>query len=392
MKVQTLVDVMKYIILLADGMADEPLPEYGNKTPIEMACTPHFDKIAREGAMGLVKTVPDSLEPASDVANLSLLGYDPEKNYTGRGPLEALSIGVPLADSDLAYRCNFVTIEKGVMIDSTAGHISNEEGAALIASISEGISDVSFYPGVGYRNLLILPGGEGAETEPPHNIIGEKIRNLLPVGKDATRLFECMEKAHDILKNHPINKARVEAGKAPANWIWPWNGGTRPQLKPFLEMFGISGGVISGVDLLKGIAIAGEMKPISVPGATGYLDTDYMAKARYALDELKDLDLVYVHVEAPDEAGHMGNLKEKITALERIDEMLGLFLSEFDGCIAVLPDHPTPVLKRVHTSDPVPFAIYGKEIDDTTCFSEKEAMKGAYGEITGPMFIPLLLR
>ena len=392
MKVQILLDVMKYVILLADGMADEPLPEYDNQTPIEIAYTPHFDKIAREGAMGLVKTVPDSLEPASDVANLSLLGYDPKENYTGRGPLEALSIGVSLTDSDIAYRCNLVTIENGTMIDSTAGHISNEEGALLIAALSEAISDVTFYPGVSYRNLLVLPNGKGAQTEPPHNIIGEKIHELLPAGKDAARLFTCMKKAHEILQEHPINKARVEAGKAPANWIWPWNGGTNPQLKPFSEMFGISGGVISGVDLLKGIAIAAGMKPISVPGATGYLDTDYMAKARYALDALKELDLVYVHVEAPDEAGHMGNAKEKIVALERIDEMLGLFLSEFDGCIAVLPDHPTPLLKRIHTSDAVPFAIYGKDLDETTCFSEREAAKGSYGEITGTMFMPLLLR
>jgi 2,3-bisphosphoglycerate-independent phosphoglycerate mutase len=278
------------------------------------------------------------------------------------------------------------------MIDSTAGHISNEEGVLLIAALSEVISDASFYSGVSYRNLLVLPNGKGAETEPPHNIIGEKIHELLPIGKDAARLFTCMEKAHEILQDHPINKARIEAGKAPANWIWPWNGGTNPQLKPFSEMFGISGGVISGVDLLKGIAIAAGMKPISVPGATGYLDTDYMAKARYALDALKELDLVYVHVEAPDEAGHMGNVKEKIVALERIDEMLGLFLSEFDGCIAVLPDHPTPLLKRIHTSDAVPFAIYGKDLDETTCFCEREAAKGRYGEITGPMFMPLLLR
>jgi len=383
---------MKYLILLADGMADEPLPEYGNQTPIEVACTPHFDRIAREGAMGLLKTVPDSLEPASDVANLSVMGYSPEENYTGRGPLEALSIGVSLAETDIAYRCNFVTIDSGTMIDSTAEHISNKEGAELIAAMSEAISDAKFYPGVGYRNLLVLPNGEGAETEPPHNIIGEKIRELFPIGEDSTRLFECMMKAHEILKNHPVNKARIKAGKAPANWIWPWNGGKTPHLRPFSEMFGIQGGVISGVDLLKGIAIAAGMKPISVPGATGYLDTDYMAKARYALDALKELDLVYVHVEAPDEASHMGDAKEKITSLERIDEMLGLFLSEFDGCIAVLPDHPTPLKKRVHTSDPVPFAIYGKDVDETTCFSEREATKGMYGEITGPMFMLLLLK
>jgi len=382
---------MKYIILLADGMADEPLPEYGNQTPIEVACTPNFDRIAREGSMGLVKTVPDSLEPASDVANLSLMGYDPEEHYTGRGPFEALSIGVSLAETDIAYRCNFVTIDNGTMIDSTAGHISNEEGAELIAAISEVVFDAKFYPGVGYRNLLVLPDGKGAETEAPHNIIGEKIRELLPVGEDSARLFECMMKAHEVLKKHPVNKARIEAGKVPANWIWPWNGGRCPHLKPFSEMFGIQGGVIAGVDLLKGIAIAAGMKPISVPGATGYLDTDYMAKARYALDALKELDLVYVHVEAPDEASHMGDVKEKIAALERIDEMLGLFLSKFDGCIAVLPDHPTPLLKRVHTSDPVPFAIYGKDVDETNCYSEREAVKGMYGEITGPMFMRLLL-
>ncbi|MDR2855851.1 MAG: 2,3-bisphosphoglycerate-independent phosphoglycerate mutase, partial [Methanomicrobiales archaeon] len=296
---------MKYVILLADGMADEPLPEYDNQTPIEIAHTPHLDKIARKGAMGLVKTVPDSLEPASDVANLSLLGYDPKENYTGRGPLEALSIGVSLVETDIAYRCNLVTIENGIMIDSTAGHISNEEGAQLIAALSA-ISEVHFYNGVSYRNLLILPNGKGAETKPPHNMIGKKIHELLPSGKDAKRLFTYMEKAHAILEDHPINKARMKAGKAPANWIWPWNGGKSPQLKAFSEMFGISGGVISGVDLLKGIAIAAGMKAISVPGATGYLDTDYMAKARYALNALKELDLVYVHVEAPDEAGHMG--------------------------------------------------------------------------------------
>jgi 2,3-bisphosphoglycerate-independent phosphoglycerate mutase len=381
---------MKYIVILGDGMADDPLAELGGKTPLEYARTPHMDRIAREGMMGMIRTIPEGYEAGSDIANLGILGYDPRSCYTGRGPLEAASMGIDLAPDDIAYRCNLVTIRDGVMADFSAGHISSMEGKNLFATLAEHIPSVPIYPGVSYRNLLIVRGGDGATTYPPHDIVGEQIDPYLPAGRDAKVLLACMEKSRKVFSNHPVNLARISRDQPPATQIWPWSGGSRPTLTPFRNLFGKEGGVISAVDLLQGIARLAGMEVIKVPGATGYLDTDYQAKAAYTLDAINHLDFVYVHIEAPDEAGHLGSAHEKVTAIERVDELVGTVMNEFSGIIAVLPDHPTPVRIKTHTREPVPFAIWGKGSDATRAFSEKEGSRGVFGTIDAPSFLPLL--
>jgi 2,3-bisphosphoglycerate-independent phosphoglycerate mutase len=381
---------MKYLLLLGDGMADEPLPELGGKTPLEYARTPHMDRIAREGACGLLSTVPAGFEAGSDIANLSILGYDPARYYTGRGPLEAASLGIRLSDEDVAYRCNLVTVEQGILQDFSSGHISSPEGSALFASLSTSIRGVSLYPGMSYRNLLVVPGGGGAVTTPPHDIVGREITPYLPTGPDAPLLRRAIEESARILADHPVNRDRIRAGKSPATLIWPWSGGRKPLLPAFREKYGLSGGMISAVDLLNGIATYAEMKVIRVPGATGFLDTDYQAKARYALEALNDLDFVYVHVEAPDEAAHMGDLKEKIRAIESFDGVVGTVLAHFDGVVAVLPDHPTPIHLKTHTRQPVPFAVRGKARDTCRCFSEREAAHGSLGTMSALDLLPYL--
>lgn len=382
---------MKYVIILGDGMADEPLAELGGKTPLEHAKIPNMDRIAREGRSGVLKTVPDGFEPGSDIANLSILGYDPRTSYTGRGPLEAANMGVTLQDGDYAYRCNLVTVRDGAMEDFNAGHISSAESAGLLRDLGDGApGGVTFYPGVGYRNLMVIPGALGAETTPPHDIVGQSIDDYLPRGQDAEILLGCMKRSEEIFANHPINQRRLQEGKFPATGIWPWSGGGKPSLEPFYEKYSLIGGMISAVDLLNGIAHLAKMEVIHVPGATGFLDTDYKAKAKYAVDALDHLDFVYVHVEAPDEAGHMGDIEEKIRAIERLDESIGIILDRPDTTIAVLPDHPTPVLSKVHTADPVPFAILGKGCDSVSGFSESEAASGSFGLLQAPEFLPLL--
>jgi len=381
---------MKYIVILGDGMADEPLTELGGKTPLEYARTPHMDSIAREGMMGMIRTIPEGYEAGSDIANLGILGYDPRSCYTGRGPLEAASMEIDLATDDIAYRCNLVTVMDGLMADFSAGHISSSEGKALFSTLAEHIPSIGLYAGVSYRNLLVVRGGEGATTWPPHDIVGEKIDPYLPAGKDAPTLLKCMEKSRDIFSDHPVNLARIARGEPPATQIWPWSGGKRPSLTPFRSLFGKEGGIISAVDLLRGIGMLAGMEVIQVPGATGYLDTDYQAKAEYALDAAKYLDFVYVHIEAPDEAGHLGSAPEKVKAIERVDDLIGTIMRNFFGVIAVLPDHPTPVRIKTHTPDPVPFAIWGKGTDGTLAFSEKEGSEGGCGTINAPRFLPLL--
>ncbi|MBR1369141.1 phosphoglycerate mutase [Methanocalculus chunghsingensis] len=380
----------KFLLILGDGMADEPLRELGGLTPLEYAKTPNMDAIAREGRMGSLRTVPHGYEPGSDVANLSVIGYDPVNCYTGRGPLEAASMGVTLAPDDIAYRCNLVTIQDGIMEDFSAGHISSEEGRALFEALADALPEIDLYPGVSYRNLLIAHRSEGATTVPPHDIVGEDVASSLPKGPDAELLRRCMEVSREIFAGHPVNQKRLERGLRPATSIWPWSGGKTPSLLPFYMKFGLKGGIISAVDLLFGIARLAEMEVIRVPGATGFLDTDYEAKIRYALDALKSLDFVYVHVEAPDEAGHLGSIEEKVRAIERLDEVIGIALDEFDGTIALLPDHPTPIHLRTHTADPVPFAILGKGKDRTERYSEREAKKGSLGLMRGPDLLPLL--
>ncbi|MDD1727666.1 MAG: cofactor-independent phosphoglycerate mutase [Methanospirillum sp.] len=383
---------MKYLIVLGDGMADEPIAELGGRTPIEAADTPFMDQIAREGAMGLIRTVPDGFQPGSDIANLGVLGYDVKTCYTGRGALEAASMGIELGPADMAYRCNLVTITDGVMDDFSAGHISSAEGAALLQSLNDEIkkSNAIFYAGVSYRNLMVAPGGGGVQSTPPHDIVGQEIKSSLPTGPDRDLILTLMEISSRVFSDHPVNKARIAAGKKPATHIWPWSSGKRPEIPLFRDRWGIAGGMISAVDLLNGIARYAGMEIISVPGATGFLDTDYQAKARYAVDALKRLDFLYLHVEAPDEAGHMGDLKEKILAIERIDTMLGTIMQQYDGRIAVLPDHPTPIRVKTHTMDPVPFAIRGIRTDRCTRFSENEPKLGSFGEITGTDLLPLL--
>jgi 2,3-bisphosphoglycerate-independent phosphoglycerate mutase len=381
---------MKYIVILGDGMADEPLEELGGMTPLAYAQTPNMDRVAREGRTGMLKTVPDGFEPGSDIANLSVLGYDPREYYTGRGPLEAVSMGIDLGPADLAYRCNLVTVEDGVMTDFSAEHISSAEGAALFTDLDARLPDVGLHPGISYRNLLVLPGGQGAVTTPPHDIVGEPVARYLPQGPDADILLRCMEESRTVFASHPVTAGRVRSGKRPATMIWPWSGGKKPSLPPFRERYGLSGGMISAVDLLNGIARCAGMEVIRVPGATGYLDTDYEAKAHYAIEALKRLDFIYLHVEAPDEAGHLGSVREKVRAIERLDEVVGTVLDAVEGVIAVLPDHPTPIRLKTHTADPVPFAVRGLGTDDTIAYSEEEARKGSFGLMDAADFLPLL--
>ncbi len=381
---------MKYIVILGDGMADEPLAELGGKTPLEYARTPNMDRIAREGRCGMLKTVPEGFEPGSDIANLSILGYDPAESYTGRGALEAASIGVDLDRDDVAYRCNLVTVRDGVMEDFNAGHISSTDGTELLRELGAVLEDVRLYPGISYRNLMVVPDGEGAATTPPHDIVGRPVEPYLPKGADAEILLRCMEASREVFAQHPTNRLRVQEGKLPATQIWPWSGGKRPYLPQFQEKYSLSGGMISAVDLLAGIARLAGMEVITVPGATGYLDTDYEAKARYAIDALKRLDFVYMHVEAPDEAGHMGSVEEKVRAIERLDEAIGPILDVPDLVVAVLPDHPTPIRTRTHSSDPVPFAVLGKGTDETAAFSEREATRGSYGLVQARRFLEML--
>ncbi len=381
---------MKYMVICGDGMADEPIAALGNMTPLEYAKTPNMDRMAHEGACGLLRTIPDSFEAGSDIANMSILGYAPEKYYTGRGPLEALSMGVDLAPGDVAYRCNLVTVEDNTMVDFSAGHISSAEGADILASLQQEIPDVIVKAGVSYRNLLVVPEGKGAATTPPHDIVGQGISPYLPKGGDMDLLLQCMEKSRNVFDRHPVNAARKKAGKRMATRIWPWSGGHKPAFPLFSAKYGKKGGIISAVDLLQGIGRCAGMEIIRVPGATGFLDTDYDAKARYALEAMGHLDFIYLHIEAPDEAGHMGSIEEKVKAIERVDDVIGMILENFDGVVAVLPDHPTPIRAKTHTRDPVPFAVVGKGMDNSLEFSETAARSGGLGTKNAVDFLNFL--
>jgi 2,3-bisphosphoglycerate-independent phosphoglycerate mutase len=381
---------MKYLLVLGDGMADEPLAELGGMTPLEYAKTPNMDKIAQEGACGMLRTIPEGFEPGSDIANLSVLGYDPRLYYTGRGPLEAMSMGIPLRDEDVAYRCNISTVVNGKMADFSAGHISTMESRDLLEALAEKVPYVFLKEGISYRNLLVISHGKGSQTTPPHDIVGQDIGPYLPEGGDGDILRHCIDESVKVFQDHPVNKARITAGKTPATQIWPWSGGKRPALPLFRDKYEKTAGMISAVDLLNGIARCAGMEVIKVPGATGYLDTDYHAKARYAIDALRHLDFLYLHVEAPDEAGHLGSIEEKVKAIERVDEMLGIIMKEFSGVIAILPDHPTPIRAKTHTCDPVPFAVRGLKKDDTKRYSEREAQCGIYGTINAIDLLSLL--
>ena len=380
---------MKYIVLVADGMADYPVKELGDRTPLEAANVPNLDFIARNGRMGRAKTIPDGMKPASDVANMSILGYDPKKYYSGRGPLEAANLGIELEKNDVAFRCNLVTIADKTLIDYSAGHISTREAKTIIESIDAklGNDKFRFFPGTSYRHIMLARGGADAgladvETTPPHDILGKDFTKYLPGGKNSKALVSIMEQSRSLLESSEINTVRIDLKENPANMIWLWGQGKKPAIPRFTEKYGLKGSMISAVDLLKGLGLFAGLDVITVPGATGYYDTDYEAKARFALKSLESKDFVFVHVEAPDEAGHNGDLREKITAIERFDKLvLGTVLEAFKNRknfrLLVMPDHATPLCLRTHSADPVVFGLFGSGITGRgfVKFSEKEAEK-----------------
>lgn len=361
---------MKYLILLGDGMADEPIEALGGKTPLQFARTPNMDRLADSGALGLAATVPDGFHPGSDVANLAVFGYDPAECYSGRAPLEAASMGIELGPDDVAFRLNLVWLEahygKLYMGDFSAGHIGTAEAAELLRTLQAELGDeqFSFYPGISYRHLLVWHGGKDAlRCVPPHDISSQSIEDNLPEGDGSAALMDLMNSAQMLLANHPINNARHERGEAPANSIWLWGQGRRPNMATYQDLYGITGGVISAVDLIRGLGVCAGLKIIDVPGATGYIDTNYLGKGQAAIELLKDADFVYLHVEAPDEAAHGGLLDEKIKAIENFDRLVvGTVVDAIDqigDCrILVLPDHPTPVELRTHTSKAVPYILF----------------------------------
>lgn len=389
---------MKYVIFLGDGMADLPCEALGGKTPLQVAEKPMMDRIASRGRIGMVKTVPDGLKPGSDVANLSVMGFDPQQCYTGRSPLEAASIGVSMAEGDVSFRCNLVTLSedqpysKKMMVDYSADEISTGEAHQLIESLNQAFQtdELSFFGGISYRHLLLWHGVRfDFSLTPPHDISGKTIGDYLP---NNPVILEMMEKSWDILKDHPVNLARVQAGKRPANAIWIWGQGTKPGLDSFMALYHKKATVISAVDLIKGIAKCAGMEPIDVPGATGTVDTNFDGKAQAAIDALsRGQELIYIHVEAADESGHRFERENKVKSIELIDQKIicpvwnYLIQSGEDYKLLVLPDHPTPLSLGTHTSDPVPFAMYDsrkKEKKLEICYDEE------YGKQSGVMIQP----
>jgi len=396
---------MKYVVVIGDGMADYPLEELNNKTPLQASVIPNMDYIASNGVNGFLKTIPNGMEPGSDVANLAIMGYNPKKYYTGRGPLEAASIGANLKSGEVAFRCNFITAKDGKLADFNADHISTEESKELIKTLNQEFGDAGkFYLGVSYRNLFVVENEHFASLKsmPPHDIVGENIdENLLrPFNdKDAQLLNEIMNESMELLKDHPVNKKRINNGKNPANMIWLWGQGIKPDIPLFNEKYGLNGATITGVDLIKGIGIYLGLTNIEVPGATGYFDTDYEAKARHAINALDNHDIIFIHVEAPDEAGHAGNIEEKIKGIESIDsKIVGKLLDELpkfdDYAISILPDHATPIRVKTHTVDPVPYAMFSTKgfKDDTSQYNEFSAKRGSLGTIKGYKFMNNFLK
>jgi len=383
-------DTMKYVVVLGDGMADYPLPELSGKTPLMAADKPCMDFMADHASMyGLVKTTIEGLPAGSDVANLAVMGYDPGRYYTGRGPLEAASIGIPLLPDDMAFRCNLITADNYI-IDYSAGHISTDEASILMRYLDSelGGDGVRFYPGISYRHLLVISQcPDGIICTAPHDVLGQPVRDHLPKGQGSDRITHLIQASRDLLVNHPINKKRISEGKRPANLIWPWGQGRSPAMPSFKDRFGLDGAVISAVDLIKGLGTFAGMDVIEVPGATGYLDTDYGAKSAYALRALEIRDFVFVHVEAPDEASHEGRLQEKIRSIEDLDRKLikplldGL--PQFgDFRLMLLPDHPTPISTRTHAYDPVPYIIYDSKYNNINNkrYDERSMKDGRYVE------------
>lgn len=394
---------MKYIILVGDGMSDYPIAELGNKTPLEFAKAPNMDFLASKGKVGLARTIPGRCPPGSDVANLAIFGYDPCVYYSGRGPLEAANLGVNLGPLDVAFRCNLITASEDTLLDYSAGHISTKEAQALIRFLDEklGSDSVHFYPGVSYRHLLVLKDkGLNARCVPPHDITGKEFRKYLPKGEDGSFLISLMEESRNILSAHEINQVRLDLKENPANMIWLWGQGKSPKLSTLKDRYGITGSVISAVDLVKGIGRLAGLEVINVEGATGYYDTNYKGKAGAAIKSLETKDFVYVHVEAPDEASHNGDLQEKILAIERFDQMVvGTILDAFrqrkDFRILVMPDHSTPISLRTHTADRVCFAIYGDGISPSEGilgFNETEAKKSGISLDNASVLMDRLIR
>ena len=387
---------MKYLVLLCDGMAVYPVSELGGKTPMGASDTPNTDRLAKKARIGLVKTVADNMKPGSDVANLSVLGYDPKIYYSGRSPLEAGSIGIDMKPTDVSFRCNLVTLsdeknyEDKTILDYCADDISTAEAKILVECLAEHFNNDEFqlYSGVSYRHCLIWNNGtmDVGTLTPPHDITGKPIREYIPRHPNAAKLYDMMVKSYDILKDHPVNLERIKNGKRPANSMWFWGEGVRRALMPFTEKYGLKGSMISAVDLLKGIGKFSGMNVVEVEGATGYIDTNFEGKAKAAIDEFaKGQDLVYIHVEAPDECGHRHEIENKKRSLELIDEkILGPVLCELekydDYKVLIMPDHATPLALRTHTNDPVPFLMYHKkgEVEGVESFTEETA--GSTGE------------
>lgn len=400
---------MKYIIILGDGMADEPIGSLGGRTPLQAACKPSIDRVAALGRSGMLATVPAGFAPGSEIANLSVLGYDLPKVFEGRGSLEAASMGVRIEEGEMAMRCNLLTIEQGRIKNHSAGHITSEEAAELIVFLQKelGGGDANFFPGVSYRHLLKLKGGDKRiATTPPHDVPGTPyrdvlVRALVPEAEaTAVRINELVERSQELLKDHPVNRARVAAGKEPANSIWPWSPGYRPRMETLMQRYGIRDGVvISAVDLIKGIGVYAGLKPVDVEGATGLYTTNYEGKARAALDALRTHDFVFLHIEASDEAGHEGDAELKVRTIEYLDSrVVKTILDEISGwdepvSMAILPDHPTPCALRTHTAKPVPFTIYrtGVSGDGVQRFDERSAQEGSYGNLSGDEFMNLFI-
>jgi 2,3-bisphosphoglycerate-independent phosphoglycerate mutase len=370
---------MKYIMLVGDGMADRPIKDIDNATPLEAARTPNMDFIAKQGRVGMAVTVPEGLQAASDVANMALLGYDPYKYYCGRGPLEAANMGIEINDNEVAFRCNTVTVSDDKMADYSAGHITSKEAEEIITALGRefGHKAVRFYPGISYRHLAVIDCVKAkidikklvkTICTPPHDIIDKPIARYLPHGEASGFLTDLMLKSRNILEKQDVNKVRIDLGENPANMIWLWGQGLRPVMPFFKDKFNMSGSIISAVDLIKGLGKIIGLNVINVPGATGYYDTDYLAKAKYALKSLEKNDFVFVHVEAPDEAGHNGDLRNKIAAIENFDKLvvgtvLDAFKEKKNFRVMVLPDHATPISVRTHTRDPIPFVMCGQGIE-----------------------------
>ena len=393
----------KYVIIIPDGAADNPQECFGGKTVIEAADTPNMDKIATEGRQGICHTVPEKMTPGSDVAMMSLLGYDPTQYYTGRAPIEAVAMDIPLAADDWVFRCNLVTTADNEMMDHSAGHIPTKEACQLIEELAESVADknINFYTGVSYRHLCVISGQDFSKvtTQPPHDMIGEKVLKNLPKGKNAELLNKLIAQSAQLFANHPINKVRKDLGENPVSSIWLWGQGQKAHLEKFTAKYGKTGAAITAVDLVRGLAKLVGFELVGVEGATGYLDTNFAGKGEAAIEALENNDVVLVHVEAPDEAGHAGNPEHKKKAIELIDQFIvgpvyEIIQSYDQYRILVMPDHPTPVQERCHLGEPVPFAMAGTGIKGILhkSFCERNSFESGFEINNGPDLMEYFLK